>query len=324
MLKQQQKKLFAQVLKTNNKFLVSGHQGPDGDVIGSTIAMVLGLKKLGKKARAFNHDGCPTSLKFLPKSELFVDQIPKGFEDAVLITVDSGDLNRLGSKIVNHGFKEIWNIDHHKSNTRFGTQNFVDIKAGSTGQVVLELLSACRGFKLTKDIAENIFCTLSTDTGSFRYSNSTPELFELASKLVKAGARPEVVSEALYETYPRRRLVLLKEVLGSLKFENNGTIAKLFLTNADLEKAQAESGDSEEFVNLPRGIVGVKIVCFIKEKTSTEWKLSLRARGDVDVLKVAKAFGGGGHKLAAGATMFGTRLEIESKLDAELKKQGYL
>jgi phosphoesterase RecJ-like protein len=141
---------------------------------------------------------------------------------------------------------------------------------------------------------------------------------------VDAGAKPHLVSEALYETYPQRRLTLLKEVLGSLNFQNNGTVAKLFLTQADLIKAQAKDLDSEEFVNLPRGVVGVKIVCFIKEKNPREWKLSIRSRGNVDVLKIAQVFGGGGHKLAAGATLQGTRTEIEEQLDIELRKQGYL
>ena len=323
-MKPDQKKAFSKLLKTSSKFLISGHQGPDGDVIGSTLAFALALKALGKKAVAFNHDGCPSNLAFLPKSKLIVSQIPKGFEDAVLITVDSGDLNRLGEKIVSHGFKEIWNVDHHQSNTKFGTYNFIDVKAGSTGQVVYDLLSACPGFRLTKEIAQALFCTLSTDTGSFRYSNSTKEVFELAAKLVEAGAKPELISEALYETYPRTRLFLLHKVLSSLKFENDGQVAKLFLTLKDLEETGSKSEDSEEFVNFPRGVSGVKVVCLIKEKTAREWKVSLRCRGKADVLSIAQAFSGGGHKLAAGCTIFGTRVEVEEKLNEELKKQGYL
>lgn len=323
MLSPKERKLFARLVKGQKKFLISGHQGPDGDVIGSTLAMALGLRKLGKKAIPYNQDGCPGTLKFLPQSDTIVDRIPLGFEDAVLITVDSGDLQRLGPAIAGFPFKEIWNVDHHQSNTRFGKQNFIDVKAGSTGQVVFELLKGCPGFKLTKDIANSIFCTLSTDTGSFRYSNATEEVFQLAALLVKNGARPEIISEALYETYPQRRLTLLHRVLGSLKFEHNGQLAKLTLTNEDLKAAGALSEDSEEFVNFPRGVSGVKVVCFIKEKSPTEWKLSLRSRGNVDVLRLAKVFGGGGHKLAAGCTVRGSLSEVESRLNDELKKQGY-
>ncbi len=323
MLKPDLKKKFANLIKTNDKFLVSGHQGPDGDVIGSTLAMTLGLKKLGKRALAYNSDGCPQFLKFLPKSETVVSEIPKYFLDAILITVDSGDLQRLGPTIENFGFREIWNVDHHQSNTRFGKHNFIDVKAGSTGQVVMELLESCRGFKLTKEIANSIFCTLSTDTGSFRYSNATTEVFELASKLVQNGARPELISEALYETYPQRRLVLMHKVLGTMKFEQNGQLAKMFLTQADLDEAGALGEDSDEFVNLPRGVVGVKVVCFVKEKSPDQWKISLRSRGNLNVLPVAQAFGGGGHKLAAGCTISGSKNEIEKKLDQELTKHGY-
>lgn len=322
MLKLAQKKQFARLLKNHDHFLISGHHGPDGDVIGSTLALALGLKQLGKKAVAYNADGCPQYLKFLPKSDIFINEIPKNF-DGILITVDSGDVARLGPAIEKHPFKEIWNIDHHQSNTRFGKYNFIEVKAGSTGQVVFELLEACSKFKLTKEIANAIFCTLSTDTGSFRYSNATKEVFELASKLVEKGARPELISEALYETYPSRRLTLLNRVLSTMKFEHGGQLAKMFLTNEDLNATGATGEDSEEFVNFPRGVVGVKIVCFLKEKSPTEWKLSLRCRGKVDVLKVAQHFGGGGHKLAAGCTVKGSLPEVERKLEDALTQEGY-
>lgn len=324
MLKKTQIKQFEKLVKSNTHFLISGHQGPDGDVIGSTLAMALGLKQLKKKVLPYNHDGCPTLLSFLPKSQTFTKEIPSDSEKYVLITVDSGDLARLGRPIKEAKFKEIWNVDHHKSNTKFGKHNFIDVKAGSTGQVVMELLKGCRGFKLTPDIAQAVFCTLSTDTGSFRYSNSTSEVFDLASRLVEAGARPEIISEALYETYPRRRLFLLQRVLSSLKFENDGQLAKIFLTQEDLKVTESKTEDSEEFVNLPRGVSGVKIVVFIKERTPTEWKLSFRARGNVDVLKLAQKFGGGGHKLAAGGTAYGAINSVEEKLTAAIAELGLL
>jgi bifunctional oligoribonuclease and PAP phosphatase NrnA len=297
--------------------------GPDGDVIGSTLALAQGLKKLGKKVTAFNHDGCPPYLAFLPKSEMMTDTIPSDTEETVLITVDSGSLDRLGSKINGTRFKEVWNIDHHQSNTRFGDYQFIDVKAGSTGQVVYELLSGCRGFKLTKEIATAIFCTLSTDTGSFKYSNATPSVFALASKLVEAGAKPDVVSQALYETYTKRRLDLLHRVLGSLKFERGGQLAKVYLTKKDIEAVGGEEDDGDDFVNVPRGVVGVKIVCFMKEKSPAEWKLSLRSRDGTNVLKIAQAMGGGGHVLAAGCTVRGLLPEVEAKFDSVLKEQGY-
>lgn len=324
MIDQKAKKLFSKQVALNKKFVICGHRSPDGDVVGSTLAMALGLKKLGKKALPFNHDGCPKTLAFLPGSKLLKSEITKEFSEAVLITVDSGDLQRLGSKITQYKFKEIWNVDHHQSNTRFGKYNFIDVKAGSTGQVVTELLQACKGFKLTKDIAQNVFCTLSTDTGSFKYSNSTPEVFNLAAALVKAGAKPDVISQALYETYSQKRLVILEKVLKTLRFEYDGKLAKIFLTQEDLENAQATTDDTEEFINFPRGVEGVKVVAMLKENHSTEWKLSLRSRGGVDVLKIAQKFGGGGHKLAAGCTINMSRSEAEAKLDSVLQELGSL
>jgi bifunctional oligoribonuclease and PAP phosphatase NrnA len=317
------KKQFSKLVRENRRFLISGHVGPDGDVIGSTLALALGLKKLGKKAIAFNPDGCPAYLKFLPKSEIITDRIPDDLTETILITVDSGDLRRLGEKIDADRFKEVWNIDHHQSNTRFGKHCFIDVKAGSTGQVVHELLNACRGFKMSREIATAIFCTLSTDTGSFKYSNATPSVFQLAGKLVECGARPDQVSQALYDTFPKRRLDLLHRVLGSLKFEHEGRLAKIFLTRRDIEAVGGDGDDSDDFVNVPRGVVGVKIVCFIKEKNPTEWKLSLRSRDGLNVLNIAQSFGGGGHILAAGCTVQGTLNEVEARFDQVLKEQGY-
>jgi len=317
-------KSFTSLIKNHKKFVISGHHGPDGDVIGSTLGLVLGLKQLGKTVLAFNPDGCPQWLSFLPKSEIIKVKIPNTFKNSILITVDSGDLGRLGNKIDKSFFSEIWNIDHHQSNTRFGKYNFIDVKAGSTGQVVFNLLSGFSKFKITPAIAQNLFCTLSTDTGSFRYSNATSDVFALAALLVKAGAQPDVISQSLYETYTQRRLKLMHRVLGSLKFENDGKLAKLYLTQDDLAAVGAGEDESENFVNLPRGVEGVKIVCFLSEKTSTEWKLSLRARGNTNVLNIATEFGGGGHKLAAGCTIHGVRAQVEKQLDSVLKTQGHL
>lgn len=313
MLKKSDKTKFAKLVKQNKVFVVGGHQAPDGDVVGSTLALALGLKSLGKKVFAYNNDKCPEILSFLPGSQLLGPEIPRSFKNPVLITVDSGDLQRLGEKLSQYKFKEIWNVDHHKSNTRFGVHNFIDVDAGSTGQVVHDLLTACPGFKMSKNIAQNIYCTLSTDTGSFKYSNATPEVFNLAAKLVAAGAEPAKISQALYETYPARRLFLLQKVLQSLKFELEGRLAIMVCREEDLASANALSEDTDEFVNLPRGVKGVKIVCFLKEKSKVQWKISFRSRDGVPVLKLAQKFGGGGHNLAAGAT---ADMELRPLLEA--------
>jgi bifunctional oligoribonuclease and PAP phosphatase NrnA len=291
--------------------------------------MALGLKQLKKFVVAFNHDGCPKWLRFLPKSEIIRDSLPvkngkSSTADYVLITVDSGDFGRLGPKFDGHQFASIWNIDHHASNTRFGDENFIDLKAGSTGQVVYDLLSTCRGFKLNRDIANAIFCTLSTDTGSFKYSNATSQVFALASRLVEAGAKPGELSENLYGTYPRSRLELMKQVLPSMRFDHDGKIAKLFVTLDDLKAASATKEDFDGFETLPRGVPGVKVVCLFKEKVPGEWAFSLRSRENVDVLKIASRFGGGGHKLAAGCTVRGTREEVEAQFERAITELGYV
>jgi len=193
------------------------------------------------------------------------------------------------------------NIDHHPDNRRYGTTNWIDVGAAATGEMVYRLLAALDA-PLTPSIATNLFTAVHTDTGSFRYSNVTPETFEIAAALTAAGAKPDVVSSALYERRAPDALRLLSEALGRVQVSNDGLIAWLALPGGVVPERFVES---EELVNYPRSIGSVKVACLLRELGGGRVKVSLRAKGEVDVNKVAAAFGGGGHANAAGCTVGG-------------------
>jgi phosphoesterase RecJ-like protein len=193
------------------------------------------------------------------------------------------------------------NIDHHPDNRRYGTVDWIDVDAAATGEMVYRLLTAL-GAPLTPSIATNLFTAVHTDTGSFRYSNVTAETFRIAAALTAAGARPDVVSSALYERRAPDALRLLGESLARVRVSEDGRVAWLALPAGAVPERFIES---EELVNYPRSIGSVKIACLLRELGGGRVKVSLRAKGEVDVNKIAATFGGGGHANAAGCTISG-------------------
>jgi bifunctional oligoribonuclease and PAP phosphatase NrnA len=193
------------------------------------------------------------------------------------------------------------NIDHHPDNRRYGTVNWIDVGAAATGEMVYRLLARL-GAAVTPSIATNLFTAVHTDTGSFRYSNVTPETFQIAAALTAAGAKPDVVSSALYERRAPDALRLLGESLARVQVSDDGRVAWLALPAGAVPERFIEA---EELVNYPRSIGTVKVACLLRELGGGRVKVSLRAKGEVDVNKIAATFGGGGHANAAGCTLSG-------------------
>jgi phosphoesterase RecJ-like protein len=193
------------------------------------------------------------------------------------------------------------NIDHHPDNRRYGHVNWVDVSAAATGEMVYRLVVAL-GLPLTPAMATNLFTAIHTDTGSFRYSNTTPETFRIAAELVAVGAEPAVVSSALYERRPRDALRMLGETLARVQVSEDGRLAWLALPAGAVPESFVES---EELVNYPRSIGSVRVACLLREH-GPQVKVSLRGKGDVDVQRIAARFGGGGHVNAAGFTVAGS------------------
>lgn len=308
--------------KKSQSFLIVSHYHPDGDAIGSSLALSLGLKKLGKKTVVYNRDAVPFNLSFLPSSGEVTQKLPEEKLDCAVM-VDCAQPKRVSDEFamaVEAGrFGTLVCIDHHLLDHKVGDMDWIEPEAASTGSVVWHLLT---GMKIEKDpaIANLVFVTLTVDTGSFRYSNTTEAVFALAANLVRAGADPWFAASHLEESNPIERFLLLRECLGSLEVKHNGAYALMAVTQAMLKSAGAVEGLSDEFANIPRSIAGVEVAALFREIGDGKIKVSLRSKERVDVSKVAKQFGGGGHEHAAGCNVTGDLAAVKQKIEAAVTK----
>lgn len=305
------------------KFLIVSHVNPEGDAVGSLLGATLALRSLGKDVTAYLEDPIPEVYKFLPGADTVVHSLEgEGPFDAT-IAVDCGQKERLGRDFVNLDEPGvIINIDHHATNDNFGDINVVDPHASAAGEMVYDMCLAA-GVKVDPDIATNLYVAIHTDTGSFHYSSSTADSFTKAGELVRAGADPWEVSKRVYENYPARKFRLLGMVLGTLDVMevNGGKIATLTVTREMFEATGADKDLSDGFVNYARGISGVEVGVLFRETGPGEYKVSMRAKGDVDVSEVAGMFGGGGHRNAAGCMLTGDLGEIKKKVEKAVREQ---
>jgi phosphoesterase RecJ-like protein len=310
---------IARVLREKNSFAVLSHVRPDGDALGSQLAMALTLLKLGKDVRVWNEDGMLEKYSFLPRAEL-LRKPPATRENVdVFIALDTAIQNRMGTALESIGTSEICiNIDHHPSNPRYGDMVYVDATSPATGQILFELLKA-GGFPIDSDIAENLFVAISTDTGSFQYSNTTARTFEIAAELIRAGVNVGRVSQQLYENFPRRRVELLRELLRTMRFDGDGRIASFSLSMQTAADLGVLPEDNEGLIDHLRAIEGVIVAVFFEELADGKVRVSMRSKDEkVDVCAICQKFGGGGHTLAAGARVRGTLDEVKQRVLKEI------
>jgi bifunctional oligoribonuclease and PAP phosphatase NrnA len=306
---------IARALREHQKFAVLGHVRPDGDALGSELALALSLKQLGKDVRIWNEDGMLEKYSFLPCAELLTKP-PAAAEDFdVAIALDTAIQNRLGTTLASVRSAKLWiNIDHHPSNPRYGDLIYIDPNAPATGQILFELMKS-EGFPIDREIAENLYVAVSTDTGSFQYPNTTARTFEIAAELVRLGVDVGTVSQQLYENYPRRRIELLRELLGTMHFEGSGRVASFSLSLKTAAKLGVMPEDNEGLIDHIRAIRGVIVAIFFEELTDGKVRVSMRSKSEkVDVCAICQKFGGGGHTLAAGARVRGTLNEVEQRV----------
>jgi phosphoesterase RecJ-like protein len=283
--------------------LMLGHVHPDADVLGTLLALGIALETAGWTVTYGGPHPAPGALGFLPGVERYrVLPSVTGPLDVAVLT-DCPNPGRTEGLIdqTKAAASVVVNIDHHPDNRRYGHLNWIDTSAAATGEMVYRLLMAL-GLPVTPGIATNLYTAIHTDTGSFRYSNVTPETFRIAAELVAAGAEPAVVSSALYERRATDSLRWLGESLARVQVSDDGQVAWLALPNGAVPETFIES---EELVNYPRSIGSVRVACLLRERGATV-KVSLRGKGDVDVNRIAARFGGGGHPNAAGFTVSGT------------------
>lgn len=305
-------------------FLITAHRGPDGDAVGSMIALASLLKDNGKKALLFTPDLVPRNLKWMPMARSFQRKLAKDAKFDATIVVDCGDPKLLGADFPPRDVTgTLIALDHHASNRPFGDIFVNDPQAASTGVLVVRLAAAL-DWSLTETAANGVFVSLVSDTGSFRYSNANAEAFRIAAELVDGGGvDPWKVSERMHEQVPVSRYRLLAAALGTLDIVADGKLAFMTITNEMIKGVNGSWEDSEGVVNYARAIAGVECGVLLTPAKGGGIRVSLRSRGrDIDAGAVCMPLGGGGHPGAAGCNIPGdlesARATIEAALVAAL------
>ena len=296
-------------IENNQHFLVVAHENPDGDAIGSTLGLALALRDMGKDVVAFNIDGVPDIMKFLPESNFLHNQLPDNTNFDVAFVLDAGDVDRTALPVKNL-CRTLINIDHHPFST-FGDLCYLDTAASATAVLIYRVLLACH-YPLSLDVAKALYLGILSDTGSFRYSSANQESFDIAGRLVGLGTDPWEISSNLYESHAPERMRLLGLVLPTLEISPCGRYASVTMMHEFLEKSGALAEHSDGFVNYPRAIRGVEVALFFNQTSKNLYKISFRSRGAIDVGALAHKLGGGGHHNAAGAKINGTLNEVKT------------
>jgi bifunctional oligoribonuclease and PAP phosphatase NrnA len=293
---------IADAIRSRRRFVLSSHARPDGDSIGSQLAMTYALRALGKEVRIVNKDLAPPPIQAFPGvSGIEIADCVEGELDASII-MECSDLARTGVAGLERFFTI--NIDHHPGNTGFGQINWFDSSAAACGEMVYDLIRSL-GVRLSPEIATHVYLAILTDTGSFHYSNITPHTFDICREAIGAGADPVLIARNVYDSNNMGRLKLFGAVLSAMQIDQSGRIAIVYLDHEMARSAGGTYEDTEGLINLPLTVKEIQAVVFFKQIEGDEYRVSLRSKGDIDIGAVAKDFGGGGHKNAAGCTVTG-------------------
>ncbi|MSO55697.1 MAG: bifunctional oligoribonuclease/PAP phosphatase NrnA [Acidobacteria bacterium] len=299
------------------RFVITSHARPDGDAIGSQLALALALRSLGKSVRVVDRDPAPPVFRAFPGvKEIEVAPAVQGDFDAALV-MECSDLSRTGVGGLEPLF--VINIDHHLGNTMYGAINWFDDSAAACGEMAFDVIEAL-GVALTQDIATHVYIAIMTDTGGFHFGHMTPRTFDIARRCVAAGADPEAIARAVYDSSPLGKLRLMGAVLHGLELEAGGRLALTHMSLKMLADCGATPDDSDGLINIPLTVREIQAVVFFKEIAAGDYRISMRSKGDVDVNRVARVFGGGGHMNAAGCSMTGSYAAIRQQLLAELTR----
>ena len=298
------------VLREGERFLVCSHSRPDGDAVGSMLAMGMLLRQMGKRADLVTADRIPAVYRTLPQADAIrtAMRVHGPYDAAILLECDGLERTRL------LGLEPFFaiNMDHHLSGTPWGQVNWIDRNASSAGEMVYRLVQAAGG-TVTPEMATCIYTTVLTDTGGFCYGSTRASTFQLARELVEAGADPIRIAQDVYFSTPAAKLLLLGAALGNLHRE--GRLAWLWVTDEDMQRTGAAEEDCEGIVNYALSIAGVEAAVFLRELPEGRMRVSLRSKGQVNVAAIAGSLDGGGHENAAGCTLDGP---LASAVDAIL------
>jgi bifunctional oligoribonuclease and PAP phosphatase NrnA len=303
-------------VRARRRFVLSSHARPDGDSIGSQLAMAYALREMGHEATVVNADPAPPPLLAFPGvPDIRIASEVEGEFDAAII-MECGDLKRTGVSGLDRFL--VINIDHHPGNTCYGQINWFDSSAAACGEMVFDLVRAL-GVPLTKTIATHIYLAILTDTGSFHYSSISPRTFDICRECLEAGVDPVLVARNVYDSNNMGRLKLFGAVLGAMQIDQTGRIAIVYV---DHEMARAAGGtyeDTEGLINLPLTVKEIEAVVFFKQDKGDRYRVSMRSKGEVDIGVIAKEYGGGGHKNAAGCSIAGPIEELQKALVGKIE-----
>jgi phosphoesterase RecJ-like protein len=297
-------------IHSGRRFLVSSHQRPDGDAIGSAVGCALALRELGKQADVVMDGVPPHFLQPFPAVDQIrvlthVDEVTDG-----AIIMECSSLDRTGVRGLDRS--PVLNIDHHVGNTRYGALNWVDESAAACTELLFTLIETL-GVRLTPAIATHVYLGLLTDTGSFRFSHITPRSFEIAQRCVEAGANPQWIARTHYDSSTLGRVRIFGHVLNTMQLDPSGRVALLTMTHEAAAASGASYDDTDGIINFPLSVKDIQAVGFIKESDGNEWRVSMRSKGDIDVGAIARAHGGGGHKNAAGCSARGPLAAVQQQ-----------
>jgi bifunctional oligoribonuclease and PAP phosphatase NrnA len=307
----------SQELRARDRFLLTAHEGPDGDALGSLLGMHKVLTQLGKDSVMFlaaKEFPLPVEYRFLPLEEVFHEP-PADMADRTVIFLDCGNIDRMPVDWLTAGGNEVINIDHHHDNTRFGDLNLVEVDASCTAEIVYDI-ALLLGAKITPEIASALYVGLITDTGKFMYENTNAHTHRVAADLIDAGVQVDETYRRLYEHVPLEKLRLLSRALEKIQIHCEGRLVLSYINAADYAATGAGEEMTEGLIDHLRSIEGTKVAAVIRDlgnRGRAARKVSLRSsEGDVDVSAVARKSGGGGHKRAAG---FSTDLEFDEVVE---------
>ncbi len=310
---------IVEILKKAGRVLIVTHVFPDGDALGSQLALGFALEAAGKEVYLYSEEGVPHILDFLPGTERLNTRLPDHATFDCAVALDCGDKRRLGDgaeQLLSH--KPFIAIDHHAGHQTFADVTWVDQYRSSTGEMIYDLLRLL-DFEISPATAYCLYTAILTDTGSFKYESTTAHTLRVAADLLDYGVKPAEICGHIFDNYSKNRLQLLQEVLGSLSLHAGDKIAFISVTPELLQRTGTTPADTELFINFPRSMKTVKVAVFLKKTADDLVGVSMRAKGEVDVAQVARDFGGGGHRNAAGFKITHASLaQIKEQLLAKL------
>lgn len=311
----------AAAIRSGDNFLLTSHARPDGDAIGSQLAMAFALDALGKRVRIVNKDAAPAAYLAFPGMDRIIvaADVPavEGLSpaDEVTIVMECGDLRR--PEVAGLERPTLINIDHHVGNAMYGTVNWFDVSAAACAEMMADVIDAL-GVQWTKDIATHLYLGIATDTGGFRHGPISERTFRICARIAATGLSVSQLSREIFDSFSIGRVRLTGALLNAMELHHSGRLAVMYYDDDMLAACGATSDDTDGLVNLPLGAKEVLAVALVRKQTDTQYRISMRSKGDVSVRSVAVQFGGGGHVNAAACSIPGTRASVTADVVARL------